>query len=210
MSKLILVQYHFEILRSIDIFPDIHKQYQNALVNMSKVLSHHPLHFLLKKDEERFNVNGTMSINDLVQQIEQNTHPVPNDEKLPGVVYKENIQAMMSTKEYFKKYGFSISMTRYVPSLSSIVKQGIPNGLRAIIWFYLSGAAHLMLSYPPSYYNDLRVMRKDESTVAKQEIERDLHRSLPEHFYYKSEEGRNALRNVLTAFSWHNPSIGML
>lgn len=36
----------------------------------------------------------------------------------------------------------------------------------------------------------------------------DLHRSLPGHPFYQSEQGRCALRNVLSAYSWRNPDLG--
>jgi hypothetical protein len=36
----------------------------------------------------------------------------------------------------------------------------------------------------------------------------DLRRSFPDHEFYQSEQGINSLREVLTAFSWHNTTIG--
>ena len=39
---------------------------------------------------------------------------------------------------------------------------------------------------------------------------KDINRSLPEHPYFNTEEGRDALRRVLVAFAWRNRSIGAL
>ncbi len=39
-------------------------------------------------------------------------------------------------------------------------------------------------------------------------IVQDLHRTSPEHEYFQTPEGLQALQNVLTAYSWHNSIIG--
>ncbi len=101
------------------------------------------------------------------------------------------------------------------------------------MWQVLGGSIHSYAVHRDEYHKLLE-LHKEERSTAIAEIERvryvgidekrsleltiltslplytsqDLHRSLPEHRYYQTEEGRSALRNVLTAYSWRNPDLG--
>jgi hypothetical protein len=59
-----------------------------------------------------------------------------------------------------------------------------------------------------SYYIDLVQSSTGKPNPYKEEIEKDVRRSLPEHPAYQSVVGIDALRRVLTAYSWRNPAVG--
>lgn len=75
------------------------------------------------------------------------------------------------------------------------------------MWETLSGSIFLRFSNP-GYYERLLEENKDTTSTSTDDIEKDLHRSLPEYAGYQSEEGINALRRVLRAYSYMNPELG--
>ncbi|KAF0749384.1 Uncharacterized protein FWK35_00021583 [Aphis craccivora] len=109
-------------------------------------------------------------------------------------------------EEYFKNHGDSISMYR-TKELVKLVLDGIPESLRSNLWLKFSGAYHDMVANP-GLYNELVNIASTTKSISHDEIERDLHRSLPEHPAFQSEIGINALRRVLTAYATKNPQIG--
>jgi hypothetical protein len=75
------------------------------------------------------------------------------------------------------------------------------------MWELASGSFFLRLQNPQLYTETLAKYSGRES-LAIDEIEKDLNRSLPEYPGFQSEEGIGRLRRVLTAYSWTNEDVG--
>ncbi|OIR58548.1 MAG: TBC1 domain family protein [Amphiamblys sp. WSBS2006] len=82
--------------------------------------------------------------------------------------------------------------------------EGVPPELRSYIWEVSSGALHRRLRSDIS----LSALGGGARTVAEDEIETDLKRSLPEYSGFSNEEGISRLRRVLRAYSRWNTDIG--
>lgn len=70
-----------------------------------------------------------------------------------------------------------------------------------------AGASSEFASYQ-GYYTSMVQKSMGRSNLATDEIERDLHRSLPDHPAFQNPTGIAALRRVLTAYAHRNPKIG--
>ncbi|XP_074770858.1 TBC1 domain family member 8B isoform X2 [Athene noctua] len=106
----------------------------------------------------------------------------------------------------FVERGHGVSMFR-TKKTRDLVVRGIPEALRGELWLLFSGAVNDMASNP-GYYTELVEKSLGTCTLATDEIERDLRRSLPEHPAFQSDTGISALRRVLTAYAYRNPQIG--
>ena len=93
------------------------------------------------------------------------------------------------------------------PQCTRLVQVGLPNRLRGEMWEVLSGSIYLRFGHPGEFTRILE-SNKGRTSTSTEEIEKDLHRSLPEYSAYQSEEGINALRRVLQAYSFRNPETG--
>ncbi|XP_016142577.1 TBC1 domain family member 9B-like [Sinocyclocheilus grahami] len=107
---------------------------------------------------------------------------------------------------HFFEFGRGVCMYRTSKS-RELVLNGIPESLRGELWLLFSGAQNEMATHP-GYYGSLVEQAMGKCTLATEEIERDLHRSMPEHHAFQNEMGIAALRRVLTAYACRNPSIG--
>lgn len=108
--------------------------------------------------------------------------------------------------EYFRENGRNTTLVRH-PTFHKLIRVGLPNRLRGEIWELTSGSLYLRLQDPNLYRKTLKDFAGKES-LAIDEIEKDLNRSLPEYPGFQSEEGIGRLRRVLVAYSWVNEQVG--
>lgn len=108
--------------------------------------------------------------------------------------------------DYFKDNGRNISLIR-TPIFYKLIRVGLPNRLRGEIWEVSCGSIFQRFENQ-GLYQELLESNKGKHSLAVDEIEKDLNRSLPEYEAYRSQEGIQRLRNVLTAYSWKNKEIG--
>ncbi|CAG08261.1 unnamed protein product, partial [Tetraodon nigroviridis] len=107
---------------------------------------------------------------------------------------------------HFSEFGRGVHMFR-TEKTQRLVAMGIPESLRGELWMTLSDASSELESHQ-GYYSKLVQQSMGHSSLATEEIERDLHRSLPDHPAFQNPTGIAALRRVLTAYAHRNPKIG--
>ncbi|XP_062503844.1 TBC1 domain family member 9-like isoform X2 [Corticium candelabrum] len=150
---------------------------------------------------EKLNLNGVKSRVELTGPLMTLFDKTAEDDFNHREVIKENLWEL-----HFSEYGRGICMYR-TRSLRDLILKGIPASLRRDIWMISSGAIN-DLETNPEYYTKLVIDGCGYSASVAEEIERDLHRSLPEHPAFQSDVGIAALRRVLQAYATRNPSIG--
>ncbi|KAJ1566927.1 TBC1 domain member 9, partial [Cladochytrium tenue] len=120
----------------------------------------------------------------------------------------EETPAEAAWREFLNKYGRDVCLVKETRALRDLIvtTSGVPDRFRGDFWMVVTGAWQ---SQPPSsYYYKLVIDHIGVPSPFTEEIEKDVRRSMPEHPAYQSAVGLNALRRVLTAYSWRNPSVG--
>ncbi|KAI7278261.1 GTPase-activating protein GYP5 [Hortaea werneckii] len=127
--------------------------------------------------------------------------------KYPGNSRKLRDRSKMRLwHEYLKTNGRNCTLVRQ-PDFHRLIRVGLPNSLRGEIWELTSGSFYLRLANP-KLYQEILAKHEGEGSLAIDEIEKDLNRSLPEYAGFQSSEGIGRLRRVLTAYSWLNAEVG--
>ena len=127
--------------------------------------------------------------------------------RYPGDARKLRDKSKMRLwREYILENGGHVTLVRQ-PNFHKLIRVGLPNRLRGEVWELTSGSLFLRLQNPGLYQSTL-VKHEGQSSMAIDEIEKDLNRSLPEYPGFQSEEGIVRLRRVLTAYSWINAQVG--
>ncbi|KAL1510670.1 hypothetical protein AB1Y20_006967 [Prymnesium parvum] len=99
------------------------------------------------------------------------------------------------------------AMPRY-KQVKRLVRGGVPQGMRRKLWPELSGAA-ARWEEQPRLYSDLLAEAARDGCSARDEIEKDLHRTFPNHAAFdQGGEGRDKLRDILTAYALRNHNVG--
>lgn len=108
--------------------------------------------------------------------------------------------------EYLRDNGRNMTLLRQ-PTFHKLIRVGLPNRLRGEMWELTSGSIYLRLE-TPSLFTDTLAKYEGQDSLAIDEIEKDLNRSLPEYPGFQDQEGIGRLRRVLTAYSWVNADVG--
>lgn len=108
--------------------------------------------------------------------------------------------------DLFRIDGRNLSLIK-TPMFYKLVRVGLPNRLRGEIWELCCGSMYSRIDNPGEYTGLLHA-NENKTSLAIDEISKDLNRSLPEYAAYQHPEGIERLRRVLTAYSWKNPEIG--
>lgn len=116
--------------------------------------------------------------------------------------------------KYFASHGIGTALIQRTELLEELLaKGGIPDSIRGSAWKLLSGVTNKALVDPMNYDAVVATIRiderpsKEDRVTVEHIIELDLRRSMPEHPYYKTDEGIDALRRVLTAYAYRNPLV---
>ncbi|XP_051008685.1 TBC1 domain family member 8 isoform X2 [Acomys russatus] len=210
---------------------DREKLVEGLLLRLKQVHANHPVHYDASPSDEDMTspvFYSTSMCSDKFgdlemvssqssEEREKEQSPLPHPEPLTALFQQSGSQSPDSRlsreqikislwNDHFAEYGRTVCMFR-TEKIRKLVAMGIPESLRGRLWLLFSDAVTDLASHP-GYYGNLVEQSLGRCCLVTEEIERDLHRSLPEHPAFQNETGIAALRRVLTAYAHRNPKIG--
>uniref|UniRef100_H0XBC4 TBC1 domain family member 9 n=1 Tax=Otolemur garnettii TaxID=30611 RepID=H0XBC4_OTOGA len=185
---------------------------EGLLVRLKQVHANHPVHYdastnddvvwpLRMNSEESGKEKSPLLHPDTPVTVFQQSDSQSPDSRMS----REQIKISL-WNDHFAEYGRTVCMFR-TEKIRKLVAMGIPESLRGRLWLLFSDAVTDLAAHP-GYYGNLVEESLGKCCLVTEEIERDLHRSLPEHPAFQNETGIAALRRVLTAYAHRNPKIG--
>lgn len=112
---------------------------------------------------------------------------------------------------YDEQYSFDTLLITSIGELRSllITRQGFPNTKRGWIWSFLCGSWFEYM-HDNAITSDTRETFDSMIKFTLDDIEKDLHRSLPEYIAFQKDDsnGLELLRRVLTRYALKNPDLG--
>ncbi|XP_067047173.1 TBC1 domain family member 2B-like isoform X1 [Acropora muricata] len=131
----------------------------------------------------------------------------------------EQLKANLSTHEMSVEVKWENYMIAHknrdfqkTPELKALIRSGIPDEHRADIWKHCinTWVQETRREMGDGYYQQLLESTEGKPSPAVKQIELDLLRTLPNNKHYEKmdSDGIAKLREVLLAYSWHNPDVG--
>jgi hypothetical protein len=87
--------------------------------------------------------------------------------------------------------------------LLQIQRQGIPDAIRGTVWPMLNETKG---SHEEAGLLYIKLLKTE--SVYEKAITRDIHRTFPYHPYFQSQQGQDALFNVVKAYSLYDEPLG--
>lgn len=134
----------------------------------------------------------------------------------PGAVSEEQVKMfekgyerdIIKQRENWSRYLAARAILENRKSSRRLARAGIPPELRGYIWQIACGAGERKKRFYPDYYEVLLENAQIRQSPLLKDIEKDLHRTFPDHPFFSTVEGVGSLRRVLWAFTEYSPKVG--
>jgi len=158
---------------------------------------------------------GTRALNSLLTKLNETYDAQQKRLEAKWTVFNEQVRATLrkTRTDDFTDYNMAsiarlcspgTAPAEVIEKFNTMIVWGIPVSLRQEIWTEKSGAN--ALRSPGVYQSLLSRGTVDEATMT--DISADVERTLANNVFFRDGVGRKKLRDVLIAYSHHNPEIG--